>query len=58
MDSTIHQANKDWLSGDAYIDNNGNYRLKSTSRIAPWNKLVKRLFKGVIEFHEQANITT
>lgn len=41
----IHQAGADWESGRAYVDNAGNFRLKATRKVAPWNKSVKRLWK-------------
>jgi hypothetical protein len=59
---SIEQAFTDWTDGRAYIDNNGNYRVKqprtnglsSGGRIAPWNKEVKRSFSDVQAFHEAA----
>ncbi len=52
------QAFEDWLSGRAYLDNNGNYRvrwsLRRSGQIAPWNLLVKRSFKSHEEFSNAA----
>jgi len=60
----IDQAFKDWISGEAYLDNSGNYRLRDRSRglsgrgqIAPWNKAVKRRFRNNEEFHNAATAT-
>jgi len=54
----IVQAMKDWKSGKAYLDNNGNYRLKRDGAgrgpISPWNKEVKRTFRTSVEFHQAA----
>ena len=47
----------DWLSGRAYMDNAGNFRLKrpgqSRGPIAPWNIAAKRTFPSVAHFHDE-----
>lgn len=57
----IEQAFRDWLTNRAYIDNNGNYRVKDSTRgspncgpIAPWNKTIKKHFKDHDAFHKSA----
>lgn len=54
----ITQAFQDWRSRRAYVDNSGNYRVKSEGRssgpVAPWNKEVKAKFGSVKEFHDVA----
>lgn len=59
--NTRSRAYRDWNSGKAHRDNGGNYRLterdennKKTSRIAPWNKLIKAAHPSVPEFHAAA----
>lgn len=51
----------DWLSGRAYRDNAGNYRLRpadqrtgKTRNLAPWNKAAKHWFKDAMELHRAA----
>jgi hypothetical protein len=61
----IAAALEDWSSGQAYVDDRGNYHLKGMSkhpgeargksRIAPWNKAAKAAFKSVREFHAAAH---
>ena len=55
----IAQASKDWLSGRAYIDNAGNYRIKAEGKakgtIAPWNKAAKKAFASVSDLHAHAH---
>lgn len=59
MDEILKQAYNDWISGKAYIDNNGNYHIKNTGSssgaIASWNKIIKSKYKSVSEFHSDAN---
>ena len=60
---TIKQAFRDWNEHRAYLDNGGNYRVRSepatpthrpSGKIAPWNREVKRLFADSGEFHRAA----
>jgi hypothetical protein len=63
-DELLKQAFRDWLGGEAYLDRAGkNYRLRTkgtpTSRgadrgVAPWNRLVKRLYPDNQKFHDAA----
>jgi hypothetical protein len=64
----LGQAVEDWRSGRAYLDNAGNYRLRSqqakrgagplkwtgSGKVAPWNRAVKAAFSGPDEFHRTA----
>lgn len=54
----IQQAFTDWKGRRAYIDGNGNYRIKaegkSSGPVASWNKAVKAEFPNVKDFHEAA----
>lgn len=63
---SVQQAFRDWNESRAYIDNGGNYRVRSeaatpthrpSGKIAPWNKEVKRLFADSGEFHRAARET-
>lgn len=54
-------AFRDWLSGRAYLDNAGNYRLRpdgratgSSRHVAPWNKAIKRIYPENAAFHRTA----
>ena len=46
----LQPAYADWLSGRAYLDDAGNYRIRGyhtesgRAEVASWNKLVKRSF--------------
>lgn len=40
----FNRAFDDWNSGRAYLGNDGNYRMKDTGQIAPWNRPVKERF--------------
>ncbi len=55
----LKQAFSDWNSGRAYLDNNGNYRVRGSlsrsGKIAPWNLTVKRGFKSHQEFSNAAS---
>lgn len=54
------QAFHDWNSGEAYWsprspgNGKGDYRLKSSGRIAPWSKSIKAQFPDVMDFHAAA----
>jgi len=54
----IAQAVRDWLTGKAYIDNQGNYHVKaegsSSGPVASWNKEAKARFKSPSELHQYA----
>lgn len=61
--AAIRQAFRDWNERRAYLDNGGNYRVRSEpatpthrpgGKIAPWNKEVKRRFASCSEFHAAA----
>jgi hypothetical protein len=63
MTKSILQAFRDWNDSSAYLDNNGNYRVRTRGadgylsprgKIAPWNKEVKRAFADSGEFHRAA----
>lgn len=49
---------EDWGSGRAYLDNNGNYRLKAEGRskgpVAPWNRQAKMSFPSCDVLHWNA----
>lgn len=60
---TLQSAFRAWIERRAYLDNGGNYRLRSEpatpthhprGKIAPWNREVKRLFPSSFEFHQAA----
>jgi hypothetical protein len=51
--ATLTQAFEDWMSNDAYVSGN-NYRLKSTCKIAPWNKQVRQWFHSNEHFSRAA----
>jgi hypothetical protein len=63
ISAAVQQAFRDWNQQRAYLDNGGNYRVRSEAatpthrpkgRIAPWNKEVKRRFASCAEFHAAA----
>ena len=44
-----------WLTGDAYRDAAGNYRLRSLGdRLAPWNVSIRALYPAALEFDQAA----
>lgn len=64
-DDGIWQALRDWRSGQAYIDGDGNYRLRpvqvgdhkwqGSGPVAPWNRAAKRRFASCSELHAAAH---
>ena len=56
----VEQGCKAWLSGNAYIDDNGNYHLRPQGKIsgpiASWNKAVKSNFSSVSHFHQYVQV--
>ena len=63
LPKSIKQAFRDWNDSSAYLDNNGNYRVRTRDAdgylspngpIASWNKEVKRTFASCAEFHAAA----
>ena len=63
----LEKAADDWNTGRAYVDNSGNYRTRQERAhragalvyigkgpIAPWNKLIKSLFRTPGDFHDFA----
>lgn len=48
----IIEAIKAWNANEVYIDNSGNYRIKETKKVAPWNKAVKKEFPNYDDFYE------
>jgi hypothetical protein len=65
--AAIKQAFRDWNTRRAYLDNGGNYHVRSepatpthrpSGKIAPWNKEVKRRFVSCGEFHAAAAVAS
>lgn len=53
----MEEAFSAWLNNEAYIDGNGNYRIRKNGNkgpIAPWNKQVKASYTNVSDFHKAA----
>lgn len=45
-----------WLTGQLYLDNGGNYRARAPRRIVACNRALKATFPSCREFHEAAHL--